>query len=97
MRFKLVGFVPGVWPFVRLYGCIYLKGTAFLFFLTATPEVDCPSAGAGKRKTSQPGVKSPHTMMPLVLGFWLGDHTWERLGKFTNVIPSLSSFFFFKT
>lgn len=30
-------------------------------------------------------------MMPLVSGFRLGDRTWEGLGKFTNVIPSLSS------
>lgn len=35
-------------------------------------------------------------MMPLVWGFWIDDHTWERLGKFTNAIPSLSSFSIFK-
>lgn len=34
-----------------------------------------------KGKISQRGIKSPRTMMPLVLGFWLADRTWERLGK----------------
>lgn len=34
-------------------------GFFFSLFQTATPEVDRPSAGAGKRKASQRGVKSP--------------------------------------
>lgn len=71
---KLVSSVPGF-----VYGCTHLKGTAFPL-LPATPEVDCPSAGAGRRKSGQLGVESPHTMMPLVLGLRPRNCTWEKTG-----------------
>lgn len=69
----------GAWLILRLYGCNLPERDSF-FFIPPRSALRRSTVLQREQERGRPanrGSKSPRTMMPLVLGFWLGERTWE--------------------